>query len=78
MSAENRQKLFNRGYTVADMDDAGHYFVVLEYDSLEAAAEAGALPDSVKLMQETLPYVTGDLKFTNCDVLSSEVKPPAP
>jgi hypothetical protein len=77
MSAENRQELFNRGQTIADKDDPGHFFVVLEYDSLEAAARGRELPESTKLMEDVISLVKGEIKFFNCDVLSYEVKPPA-
>jgi quinol monooxygenase YgiN len=77
MSAEKRQQLFDRGQTIADKDDPGHFFVVLEYESLEAAEAAGEIPDSKKLMEDVSSLVKGEIKFFNCDVLSYEVKPSA-
>ena len=75
MSPEDRQKLFDRGQTIADLDDPGHYFVILEWESLELALAARDIPASVKLMEDTAPYVSGELKFMNCEVLSSDIKP---
>jgi hypothetical protein len=77
MSAENRQKLFDRGQTIADKGEPGHFFVVLEYESLEASANAGELPESKKLMEDVISMVKGEIKFFNCDILSYEVKPSA-
>jgi hypothetical protein len=78
MSPETRQEIFDRGQTIADLEDPGHFFVVLEYDSLESAAQARELPESKKLMEDVLPQVTGELRFYNCEVLSYEVKPLPP
>jgi hypothetical protein len=77
MSAEKRQQLFNRGQTIADKDDPGHFFVVLEYDSHEAAAHAGELSESKKLTEDIIGMIKGEIKFFNCDILSYEIKPPA-
>ena len=76
MSPETRQEIFDRGQTIADLDDPGHFFVVLEYDSLESAVHGRELPESKKLMEDVLPLVSGEVRFFNCEVLSYEVKPP--
>lgn len=58
-----------RGMTCADRDNPGHYFVIVEFPSAEAAEKNNALPETQAMAEKQMKLSKGEPKFYNLDVL---------
>ena len=66
----DRGGLFGRGQTIRDSNDPTHYFVVLEYESLEQARASQDTEESHWLAEAVAPLIKGEAIYYGCDVVS--------
>ena len=72
MKATEGKRTATHQYVCADRDNPGHYVVIVEFPSREAAEKNDKLPETQQFAEKQMKLSKGQPKFYNLDVLDEK------